>query len=649
MKTTPSYPTAAARVPQAFILRGTRWVAVALLALGAIPTASALSFEEAVAMLASEEFAEREKGEKFLSSLGLETIPRLKALVQAPDPEVAFRSRRALLCVRLGLEPTVPPGLVRKITALGELSPDEIRATVDQLLAIKPGLLTLAGLHTELINKTPAFVRLNPDWFEQFSDAFRDAAAAPSPVDISQIDAQSYCNQTLSILAAGFSQRHADNLAPLVKAYSSWVNNRPQLPALLTEAAVPLELARIQARASSDPPSPADIKKQVVEIVAFANLSPKGSRQQKLILAGADILRDGTHSPIDALDLREGLALLTALQDNWTQQMDASLYERFRQRFPDATPPKGSTLEVTYLLEKDGVNAALALALSQPQPHGAIWLGSWLQLNPDKIPNPLVIPTFSKEKPVDLRPFINALVPLRSVAEMQANPAAMAASEVLLRDAAWLTAALKADVTLPFFCHWIRAGTLDTAIPKHLTGSTDRLRALGRVLVTTPASLATINPAQQNPLDLQRILLGMLEQPLPRPVAKVVFAQADEWLKLYPDMWQTNGFRFDIPRAEFLAPNDTEALANLLSLAPKHAAGFAQDDPAYAALLRSLKRYTQEAQTFPTTNLTSAEGSLFFNTFAATPETAKLFAERYEAFRKQQAEAANRRRGGDKP
>jgi hypothetical protein len=625
------------------MVRAPRWVLAALLALGAMPAATALTFDEAASQLSSEDFAEREAGEMFLSTLGMDAEPRLEGLVKSQDPEVAFRARRALLCVRLALGATVPPEVLRKVTALREMTPREVRATVDEVLALKPGLLTLAGLHTEVLNKAAGYARLNPESFELLSNTFKTSAAAPAEaVAIAQINPDLYRNETLGILAAGFAQRHAENLTPLLAAYSSWIAKRPELPPLLPEMAIPLEIARIQAdsRHAASPATAA--KNQVVEMLAFANSFPNTSRQRKLVLAGmAEGLRASNQSPIDALDLEQGITLLAALQDNWTPQMDASLYERFRQRFPKAQPPKNTTLEVTYLLEKEGVNAALALALSQPNPHAALWLGSWLQAHPDKIPDPLLIPAIAKEKRGEalLRPFITGLVPQRTFAEMEANPGVMAASEALLRDEQWLAAALQANVALPFYFHWIRHGTLDAAIPKHLTGSTDRLRALGRLLASKPEAMAAINPAHQNPLDLQRILLGMLEQPLPRPIATVVFAQADDWLKLYPDMWRTNAFRFDIPRAECLAANGNEAIANLLRLAPKHAAAFAKDDPAYVTLLRSLKRFSQEAQTFPTANLTAEEGSLFFATFAATPETEKLFAERYEAFRQRQAKA----------
>jgi|GEM_PF-6563761 len=614
----------------------------ALLALGAVHSAAALTFEEAAAKLASEEFAEREAGEKFLSMLGMEHLPRLEALSKGPDPEVAFRSRRALLCVRLGLG--LSPEVAKKIADLRGMNPRQISAAIDQLLATDSlGLIPLAGLHTEMLTNVPAYAHLHSESRQNLCAALSATAALQTqPIDISQIHPQNYHAETLGLLAAGFSQRHRHNLSPILPVYSAWLATRPELRALLPDSAIPLELARIQANFPGPLLQPGDAKKHIAQLLALANLFPLPSPQHKAVLAGiTEVLPSSPHFPIESLELDQGITLLAALQDNWNPQLDITLYERFRQRFPHAVPAKNTTLEVTYLIEKEGVNAALALALQQDNTHAAFWLGTWLQANPEKIPNPLKIPAFVKEERRQevLRPFINALVPLRTLAEMEANPKAMAACQTLLADDEWLEAALKANVALPFFFHWIRQGTLDTAISKHLAGSTDRLRALGRLLVTKPESMASINPAHQSPLDLQRILLGMLEQPLQRPVAKLVFAQADEWLKLYPDMLRTNAFRFDIPRAESLSANGSEILKNLLSLAPKYSAAFAKDDPAYLALLRSLNRFSLEAQTFPTTSLTAEEGYLFFSTFAATPATEKIFAERYEAFRMRHSKA----------
>lgn len=615
-----------------------------LLAVAASPAASGLSIEEAVANMANEDFAVREAGEEFLRGLALDDAPKVEALSQSADPEVAFRARRALLYVRLRLNDSFPADLAKKIARLPETSRHEARATVEQVLGLQPpSLLTLVGLHSEMLANAHRYSRVGGESLNALGDAISNAASSKTePLQIAEIRPQIYRDETLALLANGFAKRHANNLESIVAVYSSWIAKRPGMLPLLAGAAIPLELARIQAAA-------AGTDAQIPQMLSLARSFPNPSDQRKVILARAtQLLRSSPKFPIESLDREQGYTLFAALEDSWDPQMDLTAYRNFRQRFPEPHPnPESSTLEAIHLLEKDGPNASLALALNQPKDHAAVWLGTWLQANPEKIPNPLVIPPFKKDqrRHAHLSAFLNAMVPLRDLREMESNPKAMAAFEALLRDEQWIESALQANVGRILYFQWIRQGTLDAAIPKHLTGSTDRLRALGRLLVTKPESMAMINPAHQKPLDLQRILLGMLEQPLERPVAEVVFTHADEWVKLYPDMWREESFRFEIPRVESMAATRTEALHKLLSMAAKYPdvdadpdAGI-RDNPARNTVLRSIKRYLEEASNFPTAKLTAEEGYLFFSIFGTNADAKKIFGERYMAFRKRFPEA----------
>jgi len=601
--------------------------------------ASALTFEEALANMANEDFTLREAGEDFLRTLSLDDIPRLEALMLSPDPEVAFRARRALLFVRLRLIDPFPQDLAKKIAILPETNRRETRATIDQLLGLQPlPLLTLAGLHSEILANPHLYSRVAGESLKALAEAIIFTASAKAQsLQIAEVRPQLYRDETLALLADGFAKRQGSNLEPIVAVYASWLAQRPQMLPMLTGAAVPLELARIQTEA----PEP---NTQIPQLLTLARTFPSISPQRKAVSARVThLLRSNPGFPIDSLNRDDGYTLFAALEENWDPQMDVSSYRKFRQRFPDAHPnPESSTLEAIYLMEKEGVNASLALALNQPNDRAAVWLGTYLQANPESIPNPLVIPPFKKDqrRHAHTSPFLNAMVPLRDLNEMDSNPKAMAAFEALLRNDEWIDTALQANVGRLVYFQWIRDATLDAAIPKHLTGSTDRLRALGRLLVTKPDSMALINPAHQSPLDLQRILLGMLEQPLPTAVAEVLFTHADEWVKLYPDMWKTDAFRFEIPRIESMAANRTEALHKLLSLATKYPNAKpapdhgAPQNPALGVLLRSIKRYPEEALTFATTKLTAEEGYLFFSTFGSTPEAKNTYAERYRAFRK---------------
>jgi len=616
---------------------------VALPVLAAPAAAAELNFDEALAQLSAEEFSQREAGEAFLRALSLDDAPRLEPLLAAADPEVAFRARRALLWVRLRLNDSFPAELAAKIAALPEMSRRETRSTIAELLGLNPpALITLAGLHTELLTNAHRYNRFNPETLKNLSNAVTVAASSKSEtLQISQVRPQLYSDQTLALLADGFAKRHAGDLAHVVPVYSSWVAKRPAILPLLAGSAIPLEIARIQAQN----PEP---NKQIGALLTLAASYPAPSEQRKAVLARmTQTLRANPTFPIESLDREQGYTLFAALEENWDPQMDVSAYLKFRARFPEPRAnSETSTLEVVYLLEKDGPNAALALALNQPKDHAAVWLGTWMQAHPEKIPNPLVIPELKKgqNRHSHTGPFLNALVPLRELREIESNPKALAAIEAILRDEQWLELALKANVGRIVYFEWIRKGTLDANIPKHLTGSTDRLRALGRLMISKPESMAMINPAHQTPLDLQRILLGMLEQPLTPAVAEVFFTHADEWVKLYPDMWKTDGFRFELPRIESMAANRTEALHKLLSLATKYpnqradAEAGISPNPAIGVLLRSIKRYPEEALNFPTAKLTAEEGYLFFSVFATTPEAKKNFAQRYRAFRKRFSE-----------
>jgi alkanesulfonate monooxygenase SsuD/methylene tetrahydromethanopterin reductase-like flavin-dependent oxidoreductase (luciferase family) len=603
-----------------------------------MPAVSALTFEEAVANMTNEDFSLREAGEDFLRALSLDDIPRLEALMLSPDPELAFRSRRALLFVRLRLDGPFPPDLAKKIALLPETNRRDTRATIDQLLGLQPlPILTLAGLHSEILANPHRYSRVGGESLKALGDALTTTASSKGePLQIAEVRTLLYRNETLALLADGFARRQGANLEPIVGIYSSWVAKRPALLPMLTGAGIPLELVRIQAETQG-------ANKQIPQMLTLARSFPSPSDQRKTILARmTQLLRANPSFPIDSLDRDQGYTLFAALEENWDPQMDVSSYHKFRQRFPDAHPnPESSTLEAIYLMEKEGVNTSLALALNQPNDRAAVWLGTYLQAHPEKIPNPLVIPPFKKDqrRHAHTSPFLNAMVP-RDLNEMQSNPKAMAAFEAILRNDQWIDTALQANAGRLLYFQWIREGTLDAAIPKHLTGSTDRLRALGRLLVTKPDSMALINPAHQSPLDLQRILLGMLEQPLPTAVAEVLFTHADEWVKLYPDMWKNDAFRFEIPRIESIAANRTEALHQLLSLATKYPNAKpdpghgASQNPALGMLLRSIKRYPEEALTFPTAKLAAEEAYLFFSVFGSTPEAKKNFAERYRAFRK---------------
>lgn len=612
-----------------------RLALLAVVAAAAVPAARAMTFEEAVTNLSSEDFALRDAGESFLRTLAPDDAPRIDALIQSADPEVAFRARRALFCLRLRLNDSFPADLARNLIDLPEMGRRETRATLAELLSLQPlPLITLAGLHSELLTHAHRYAPLNGDSLKSLAETITLAAASKSQtLHISQIRAADYHDQTLALLVDGFAGQGLEP-APVLAAYSSWVALRPSIIPLLARSTLNLEFARIEA-ANAAP------NKQIGALLSLAASFPTPGPQRKAILTRmTELLRANPQFPVESLDRDQGYTFFASLEGNWDPLMDVSAYLKFRERFPQPHPnPQTSTLEAIYLLYKEGTNAALALALSQPNDHAAVWLGSHLNANPDKIPSPLVLPPVKKDdnRHPHLSGFLDALVGLRDLNEMESNPKAMAAVETLLRDPEWIDIALKANVGRLVFLQWIRAGTLDEAIPKRLSGNSDHLRALGRLLVTKPESMAMINPANQSPLDLKRILLGMLEQPLPRPVAEVLYTHADEWLKLHPDMWKTESARFDIPRIESMAADRTEALHKLLSLALKTKGNPDYPrlrNPALDVLLRSINRYAEEAHDFPTAKLTAEEGILFFEIFGNISEGQYHFGERYLAFRK---------------
>jgi hypothetical protein len=606
-------------------------LALLLLAAGGwVTPLSAAGIDEAAAKLGNDEFAIRESGEEFLRALTLDDLPAIEALTASADPEVAFRARRALLHVRLRMNDGFPAELARKLAELPELSRREARATMDQLLSLKPlPLLTMAGLHTEFLTKPHRYTRVDPNSINALSQTIiATAATKTQAVEMADIRPDLYRTETLALLVDGFAKLHASDPDKILPVYAAWAEKRESLVALLNGPSIKLEMARVESLAGNP-------NQQLPKLLTLAQRFPNPSEQRKVILARATkMLRENAKFPIDSLDRDQGYTLFAALEENWDPQMDMREYKKFRQRFPDPHPnPESSTLEAIYSLEKDGVNAALALALKQPKDHAAVWLGSHLQANPDEMPTPLVIPPLKKDqrRHEHLASFLNSLVPLRNLPDMEANPKAMAAFDALLRDEQWLETALQANVGRLVYFQWIRQGTLDANIPKHISNSTDRLRALGRLLVTKPESMAMIDPAHQSAGDLQKILLGMLEvTPIPRPGADTVFAQADEWVKVHPDLWKTEGFRYDIARAESLAPTRIEGLHRILKLAT----AYPEESPGRATALRSIRRYQEDALAFPTAKLSVDEGFLFFGTFGLTVDAKVQFGPAYLAFRK---------------
>jgi hypothetical protein len=353
------------------------------------------------------------------------------------------------------------------------------------------------------------------------------AASKSETLEISQIRAQNYSDQTLALLADGFARRQGNELGPIIAAYSSWVTKRPAILPLLAGAAIPLELARIQVENAA--PNP-----QITTMITLAAAFPDPCDQRKAILARvSQTLRANPQFPIESLDREQGYNLFAALEDNWDPQMDVGDYRKFRERFPEPRPkPDASTLEAIYLLDKQGANAALVLSLSQPNDHAAVWLGTHLLANPDKIPNTLVLPALQKNPNGQTRPrtqfslhlcaFLNALVPPSSLPEMESNPKAMAAFVAILRDDQWLAS---------------------------------------------------------------------------------------------------------------LSPNTNDILQKLIILATKYANPKLRESPAFAAALRAVNRYRDDALSFSTSLLSAEEGYLFFKTFCTTAKAKKSYGGRYRTFR----------------
>lgn len=612
-------------------LRRGRPLLVAVLVLGwVMPAAAEPSLAEAVANLNAEDFRVREDAEAVLRGLKPEEEATLVELTGSSDPEVAFRARRALMYVRLGMNGGFPEDLARQIASLPEQSRRESSATMARVLGLHPlPLLTVAGLHTELLNGAYKYNRVEPMQLSALSEAIiATAANRNQPVEMAKLRPEIYHNETLACLVTGYARLSANNFGAILPTYAKWVEKRPALVAMLNGPAVQLEMARITSLGK-------DPAQQIPRLLTLARNFPNPSEQRKVVLARmVQLLRATSDFPLESLDRDQGYTLFAALEENWDPQMDVSGYKKFRQRFPGPHPtPEASTLEAIYTLDTEGVNAALAMALRQPKDHAAVWLGTYLQSHPEAIPNPFVIPEVKKgqRRHAHLAPFLNALVPLRSLPEMEANPKAMATFEALLRDENWLEAALQANVARLVFFQWIRQETLDTGVAKHLKEDTDLLRALGRLLVTKPESMGLINPANQKPISLQRILLGMLEvTPVPRPAADTVFQYAEEWQRVHPELWKTDAFRYELAKAESLAPNRTAGLHALI----KAAANYPSDSPMFALANRSMRRYPEEALTFPTEKLNQQEGILFFRTFGIGNDAKRNFASAYLKFRK---------------
>lgn len=592
--------------------------------------ARATTFEQAAAELADEDFSVREDAERFLQALPLEDVPRLEALARQPDPEVAFRARRALLHVRLRMVESIPADLAAKIADIRNLPQGEISRAFQQLMEVDPHpLLTLAGLHSEILANRKRYPRVDDEIFAELSKSVAAAAAAASHgPEIARIRVDFYQDETLALLAEGYAKLHTTRLESILPVYSRWVAQRPGIVPLLARWGTALEITRIEG-------STANPHEQVRGLLNLARKYENPSDQRKAVLARmTQLLREHPGFPVESLDLDSGFTYFAALEENWDPAMDVTPYRKFRDRFPGPHPePEASILEATYLLEKEGFNAALALALRQRTDRAAVWLGTWLQAHPKAAPKPFVIPPLRKEerRHAHLTGFFNALVPFRTLPEMEDNPETMAVFHALAGEDKLLETALQSNVGRLVYFEWIRRGTLDESIPKFLAGSTDRLRELGRLLVTKPETMKLVDPVNQSAADLQRILLGMLEaSPLPPGIARVVFSQADRWQSVHSDLWQTDSFRFDIPRIESLAPTRREGLHGLL----KMAVGFEEETPAMGAALRAIRRYQADASDFPVALLTADEGYLFFRTFGTKPEAKKLFGDAYLEFRR---------------
>ncbi len=401
--------------------------------------AAEMTFAEATAALASDDFEVREQGDHFLRRMPLAEYAQVEKLLESSDPEVTGRANAALPIIRMDIDRKLPEDLVEKLYNFDRL-PKEQRAEAVAALTAQdvPRATTLISLHSYWLEH-PEMVRQGENAeFAAIEEAMGKSLAGKDALkSLLILEAGRYQQETLGKILNQIVRQTGDNIHPLLPLYVNWSKAHPDITTQLNADGYRLEIVQQISTA----PNEIEALRSILKL--GTGLGESRDRMAALRRQLAEYREVALKFPVESLDQNLGSFFFETVGSlNGAALLDA--YCDFRRRFPDihGTALNNQTLEVLRITREEGPSAGMDFALALGRNDGISLLAEWFREHPEAITEPLPLPDIAKGADFSYRPlkFVRIFAPYPTEAELAKHPKIAAAVKILKQDSKWVEA-----------------------------------------------------------------------------------------------------------------------------------------------------------------------------------------------------------------